>query len=35
VVTGITWRFFFTAPVVFTVVITIGLIAGAWRARMA
>jgi len=35
VATVITCRFFFTAPVVFTVVITIGLIAGAWRARTA
>jgi len=35
VVTVITWRFFFTAPGGFTVVSTIGLIAGAWRARTA
>lgn len=27
------WRFFFTAPMIFTVLIALGLIAGAWRAR--
>ena len=28
----ITWKFFFTAPVMFSIVITVGLIGGAWRA---
>lgn len=31
--TLITWTFFFTAPMVFSTVISLGLIAGAWRAR--
>jgi hypothetical protein len=33
--TIVTWKFFFTAPMIFTPVITLGLIAGAWRARTA
>lgn len=33
--TIITWKFFFTAPMIFTPVIALGLIAGAWRARTA
>ena len=28
--TAITWRFFFTVPVAFSAVITLGLVAGAW-----
>jgi hypothetical protein len=35
VATIITWRYFFTAPMVFSTVITLGLVAGAWRARIA
>jgi hypothetical protein len=31
----ITWKFFFTAPVVFSILITLGLIGGAWLARTA
>lgn len=27
------WRFFFTAPMIFTMLIALGSIAGAWRAR--
>lgn len=30
----VAWRFFFTAPVIFTILIAVGLIAGAWRARI-
>lgn len=33
VATIITWKYFFTAPVAFSIVITLGLAAGAWRAR--
>ena len=33
VVTIISWQYFFTAPVVFSIVITLGLVAAAWRAR--
>lgn len=29
----ITWMFFFTVPVVLSTLITVGLVAGAWRAR--
>jgi hypothetical protein len=32
--TVITWRYFFTAPMVFSAIITLGLAAGAWRARV-
>ena len=35
VTTVVTWKFFFTAPMVFSTLITIGLFAGAWRARVA
>lgn len=35
IATVITWRYFFTAPVVFSAIITLGLLAGAWRARVA
>ena len=31
----ITWMFFFTAPLVFSILISLVLIAGAWRARTA
>jgi len=31
----ITWKFFFTAPMVFSIVITLGLVLGAWFARTA
>ena len=34
IATVITWRYFFTAPVVFSAIITLGLLAGAWRARV-
>ena len=34
VATAITWRYFFTAPVVFSAIIALGLLAGAWRARV-
>lgn len=27
----VTWKFFFTAPVAFSALITLGLVAGAWR----
>lgn len=35
VATVITWRYFFTAPIVFSAVITVGLTVAAWRARIA
>ena len=31
----ITWKFFFTAPVMFSILITLGLVGGAWFARTA
>jgi len=31
----ITWKFFFTAPVVFSLLVTLGLVGGAWLARSA
>lgn len=31
--TYVTWRYFFTAPVVFSSLITLGLIAAAWKGR--
>lgn len=34
VATVVTWRYFFTAPMVFSALITIGLVVAAWRARM-
>jgi len=33
-ITVITWRFFFTVPMVFATLITVTLAAGAWRARV-
>ncbi len=33
-ITILTWRFFFTAPIVFATLITVSLTAGAWRARV-
>jgi hypothetical protein len=35
VVTILTWRYFFTAPLAFSGIITLGLAAAAWRARTA
>jgi hypothetical protein len=35
VATVITWRYFFAAPIAFSVLITIGLAVAAWRARIA
>jgi hypothetical protein len=35
VLTVITWRYFFTAPITFSALITFGLAAAAWRARIA
>lgn len=34
VVTAITWKYFFTAPLAFSTVITAGLALAAWRARL-
>jgi hypothetical protein len=35
VATAITWKYFFTAPVVFSALVTFGLVIAAWRARTA
>ena len=34
VATAVTWKYFFTAPVVFSAVIAFGLALAAWRARL-